>query len=179
MRLEGGSQPFSYAWPMQDLPSHIDASGQARMVDVGDKPVSRRIATAECYVRINSALQAAIRANALAKGDLLSVARLAGIQAAKRTDELIPLCHSLPLDAVDVRLELLPDGRVHITASAHTHARTGVEMEALTAASVAALTVIDMGKSLDKSMTVENLRILHKSGGRSGEYNAPSPAPAP
>ena len=143
------------------------------MVDVGAKPVTERTAIAEGFVRISGALAIAIKQNALAKGNLLDVARLAGIQAAKRTDELIPLCHSLPLDRADVRLEL--DGElIRIVAEVATHARTGVEMEALTAVSVAALTVIDMGKALDKGMVIEGIRVIAKRGGRSADYSAPA-----
>lgn len=145
------------------------------MVDVGGKPVTERIAIAEGVVRISPALESAIRENSLAKGDLFSVARLAGIQAAKRTHELIPLCHLLPLDVVEVSAEVVP-GRIRLTARVSTHARTGVEMEALTAVAVAALTVIDMGKSIDRSMTIESVRILEKQGGRSGSYIAPGRA---
>jgi cyclic pyranopterin phosphate synthase len=152
--------------------THTDARGNARMVDVGDKPITQRTATAEGFVRISQELAEAIRANTLKKGNLLETARLAGITAAKRTDELIPLCHTLPLDAVDVEATL-EDGRVHLTATATTHAKTGVEMEALTAVSIAALTVIDMGKAMDKAMVIEGVRILSKSGGRGGDYNAP------
>lgn len=151
--------------------SHLDESGSARMVDVGDKAVTQRTATAEAFVRISPALAEAIRANTLKKGNLLETARLAGITAAKRTDELIPLCHTLPLDAVDVRA-VLEDGRVRLTASATTHARTGVEMEALTAVTIAALTVIDMGKAIDKAMVVEGVRVIEKRGGRSGDWKA-------
>ena len=139
------------------------------MVDVGDKPMTRRVAVARGRVRISPELERAIRDNTLAKGDLLAVARLAGIQAAKRTAELIPFCHPLPLDAADVRVEL-GDGCVEIEGEARTNARTGVEMEALTAVTVAALTVIDMGKAIDKGMTIESVRLVRKSGGRSGEY---------
>ncbi len=142
------------------------------MVDVGAKPVTERAATAEAFVRVSPALARAIRKDSLAKGPVFEVARLAGIQAAKRTDELIPLCHSLPLDGVDIELALT-GRRVRITATARTHARTGVEMEALTAAAVAALTVIDMGKAIDKGMAIEGLRVLEKRGGRSGHYIAP------
>ena len=141
------------------------------MVDVGAKPITERVAVAEGYVRISPALEQAIRANALKKGNLLEVARLAGIQAAKRTDELIPLCHSLPLDGVDVQA-VLKGGRIQLTATARTHARTGVEMEALLAVAAAALTVIDMGKAIDRAMTIEGIRILEKRGGRSGTYIA-------
>jgi cyclic pyranopterin phosphate synthase len=155
--------------------SHIGPDGAARMVDVGDKPVTKRHAAAEAYVRISPELEARIRENALAKGNLLEVARLAGIMAAKRTQELIPLCHSLPLDYVHVQATLAPEGgRVHIRAEAGTHSRTGVEMEALTAVTVAALTVIDMGKAVDRAMVIEGVRVIEKSGGRSGDYRAPA-----
>lgn len=146
------------------------------MVDVGAKPITHRIAVAEAIVEISADLAQAVRDNTLKKGDLLAIARIAGIQAAKRTDELIPLCHSLPLDAVDVKLELSEAGAtqqtIRIVTTASTHARTGVEMEALTAASVAALTVIDMGKAIDKAIVVRALRLLEKRGGRSGTYTA-------
>jgi cyclic pyranopterin monophosphate synthase len=151
--------------------SHIDEHGKAAMVDVGAKPITERVAIAEGFVRINAALEAAIRANSLAKGDLLAVARVAGIQAAKRTDELIPLCHTLPLDVVEVDATLLP-GTVRIRATAKTHSRTGVEMEALTAVVVAALAVVDMGKAVDRAMIIEGVRVLEKHGGRSGSYRA-------
>jgi cyclic pyranopterin phosphate synthase len=142
------------------------------MVDVSQKPVTFRRAVAECRVQISSALHAGIKSHALSKGNLLEVARLAGIQAAKRTDELIPLCHSLPLDSVDVQATLRKD-HVYLRAEARATSRTGVEMEALTAVAIAALTVIDMGKSVDKGMVVEGLRLLEKEGGRSGHYLAP------
>lgn len=141
------------------------------MVDVGAKPLTARRAVAEARVKISAELAKRIAQNALAKGNVLEVARLAGIQAAKRTDELIPLCHSLPLDSIEVRAELRR-GHVHLRAEAKVTARTGVEMEALLAVAIAALTVIDMGKSVDKSMTVEGLRLLEKEGGRSGRYVA-------
>lgn len=156
---------------MTDPLSHLDAQGKASMVDVGAKSVTERVAVAEGFVRINAALEAAIRENSLAKGDLLAVARIAGIQAAKRTDELIPLCHTLPLDVVDVSATLVA-GAVHLVATAKTHSKTGVEMEALTAVSVAALAVIDMGKALDKAMEIGGVRVLEKRGGRSGTYVA-------
>ncbi len=143
------------------------------MVDVGEKPVTARAATAEGFVRVSPALAARIRANRLKKGSLFDVARLAAIQAAKRTDELIPLCHTLPLDSVDVDLAL-QRGRVVIRATARTHSKTGVEMEALTAVAIAALTVIDMGKSVDREMTIEGVRVTEKHGGRSGSYHAPA-----
>ena len=161
---------------MADRLSHVGPDGRARMVDVGDKPVTERAAVAEAFVRVSPELAAAIRDNTLAKGNLLEVARLAGIQAAKRTPDLIPLCHTLTLDRADVQATL-EDGRVRIVAEVCTHARTGVEMEALTAATVAALTVIDMGKAVDKGMVIEGVRILEKRGGRSGDYHAPRAAP--
>ena len=153
--------------------SHLDAYGRASMVDVGAKPVTQRRAVAEARVQISPALAERIAHNTLAKGDLLAVARLAGIQAAKRTDELIPLCHSLPIDSVDVRAELRID-HVYLWAEAKVTARTGVEMEALTAVSIAALTVVDMGKSIDRTMTIEGVRLLEKEGGRSGHLRAPA-----
>lgn len=151
--------------------SHVAPDGAARMVDVGDKPITARSATAEGFVRVSAELARAIRENSVKKGSVLEVARLAGILAAKRTDELIPLCHSLPLDAVDV-LATLEKGRVRVTATVRTQSRTGVEMEALTAVSVACLTVIDMGKAIDKGMSIEGVRVLEKHGGRSGSYSA-------
>jgi cyclic pyranopterin phosphate synthase len=140
------------------------------MVDVGDKPITKRRAVAEGRVCIRAELAQAIQANQLAKGNLLEVARLAGIQAAKRTDELIPLCHSLPLDDVQVEATLMGQA-VHLRATVQTTGRTGVEMEALTAVAVAALTVIDMGKSLDKQMEIESIRLVEKTGGRSGDFH--------
>ena len=152
--------------------SHLDADGRAHMVDVGDKSLSDRIAVAEGFVRVSDALARAISDNTLGKGDLLGTARLAGIMAAKRTSELIPLCHPLPIDWADVQATL-ESGRVRIVARVRTRARTGIEMEALTAVSVAALTVIDMGKAVYKGMTIESLRLIEKKGGRSGHYVAP------
>jgi cyclic pyranopterin phosphate synthase len=133
--------------------------------------VTRRTASAEAFVRCNSTLVKAIRESTLAKGDLLAVARLAGIMAAKRVDQLIPLCHTLPIEQASVDLAV-DDTGVRIVARVATTAKTGIEMEALSAAMVAALTVIDMGKSLDKAMTVEKVRLLEKTGGKSGDYHA-------
>jgi cyclic pyranopterin phosphate synthase len=141
--------------------SHLDAEGTARMVDVGAKPVQRRIAVAAGFVACAPATVQALRAQALPKGDVLTVARIAAIQAAKRTDELIPLCHSLPLDKVDVDFELR-DGGVAIRATASTSAKTGIEMEALTAVSVAALTIYDMCKAVDKAMVIGDIRVIEK-----------------
>jgi len=152
--------------------SHIGPDGRARMVDVSAKPETERYATAEAVVRVSPELARKIADNSLAKGNLLETARLAGIQAAKRTPDLIPLCHPLPLEHVEVRAVLEADA-VRITTEARAHARTGVEMEALAAAAVAALTVIDMGKSVDRSMVIERIRVLEKRGGRSGTYTAP------
>jgi cyclic pyranopterin phosphate synthase len=147
------------------------------MVDVGGKEITRRAAVAEAWVRVSPPLASLIRVNAVAKGDVLTVARLAGIMAAKRTDELIPLCHSLPLDRADIRATIEADGRIHLVALASTTARTGVEMEALTAVAVAALTIIDMGKAVDQGIVIEQIRLLHKCGGRSGDYTAPGANP--
>jgi cyclic pyranopterin phosphate synthase len=141
--------------------SHLDATGAARMVDVGHKPSQRRIAKAEGRVRCQPQTIAALRAEALPKGDVLTVAKVAAIQAAKRTDELIPLCHSLPIDVVEVEFSVEEDG-VRIGASVSTSAKTGVEMEALTAVSVAALTIYDMCKAVDKTMSIEAIRVTEK-----------------
>lgn len=154
--------------------SHIDNAGRARMVNVAHKPVTARTASAEGFVRISAALARQIRTGGLAKGNLLDVARLAGILAAKRTDELIPLCHTLPVDAIEIDVKL-QGSRIAIGATVRTHARTGVEMEALVAVSVAALTVIDMGKAVDRAMVIEGVRVTSKSGGSSGDWSAPPP----
>ena len=140
--------------------SHVDPTGAVRMVDVGDKPASRRRAVASAEVRM--APETARQLRDLPKGDALTTAQLAGIMAAKRTSELIPLCHPLPLTHVDVSLEV-GDSSVEITASAETTAQTGVEMEALTAATVAALTVYDMAKAIDKQMSISEVRLLEKT----------------
>src|SRR6188508_3212023 len=144
---------------MSDL-SHVDESGSVRMVDVGAKPLSRRRAVARSHVRM--APETARRLGALPKGDALAVAQLAGIMAAKRTSDLIPLCHQLPLSVVDVSLRVVDDG-VEITAVAETTAQTGVEMEALVAASIAALTVYDMAKAIDKQMVVSEVSLVEKT----------------
>jgi cyclic pyranopterin phosphate synthase len=156
--------------------SHVAPDGTARMVDVGDKPITARFATAEGFVRISPDLARAIRENTVKKGSVLEVARLAGILAAKRTDALIPLCHTLPLDSVEVQATV-EEGRVRVTATVRTQSRTGVEMEALTAVSIACLTVIDMGKAIDKSMVIDGVRVLEKDGGRSGLYTAAPGSP--
>jgi cyclic pyranopterin monophosphate synthase len=157
--------------PMTDSPkpqlSHFDHDGQASMVDVSAKQPTRRSATASAFVELSAAVLAALPSNP--KGNPLEVARLAGIQAAKRTSELIPMCHHLALSHVDVQAEIV-DGGVRITATAATVGPTGVEMEALTAASVAALTVYDMTKALDKAIFIRNIQLEAKSGGKSGDY---------
>jgi cyclic pyranopterin phosphate synthase len=154
--------------------THLDAEGRARMVDVSAKTVSRRVCVARGAVRMARETLERIAEGRVAKGDVLAVARLAGIQAAKRTDEWIPLCHSLPLDSVEVVLVPEPERqRVAIEARVMAHARTGVEMEALVAVSAAGLTVYDMCKAIDRSMTVDAIRLVSKSGGKSGEWKRP------
>ncbi len=149
--------------------THFDAAGRAVMVDVSAKPETARTATAEARVVMQPATLATVAAGSAAKGDVLGTARLAGIMAAKRTAELIPLCHPLPISAVTLDLDTA-DGAVAIVATVRTTGRTGVEMEALTAASVAALTVFDMCKAMDRGMRIEGLRVTHKDGGKSGEF---------
>ncbi len=146
---------------------HFDEAGQARMVDVSAKPPTRRAASASAFVELSAAVLAALPQNP--KGDPLQVARIAGIQAAKRTAELIPMCHPLPLTHVDVQAEVV-EGGVRIAAAAATTAPTGVEMEALTAAAVAALTLYDMTKALDKGIVIREIRLESKSGGKSGDF---------
>jgi len=141
-----------------DRLTHLDEEGAARMVDVGDKPVTRRTATARAVVRMSAETLAAVLAGDAPKGDVLGTARLAGIQAAKRTAELIPLCHTLPLDQVDVTAEPSGDTLV-LEATAAVTARTGVEMEAMTAAAVAALTVYDMVKGIERGVTIESVQL--------------------
>jgi cyclic pyranopterin phosphate synthase len=154
---------------MPDL-THFDDSGASRMVDVSAKPETERLARASGLVRMAPATAALIRDRALAKGDVLEVARLAGIMAAKRTGDLIPLCHPLPITSAAVDFSWPADDLLRIEATVRVFGRTGVEMEALTAVSVAALTVYDMCKAVDRVMTVERLRLEEKSGGRSGTF---------
>ena len=150
--------------------THIDDSGKASMVDVGWKPETERVAVARGSIRMRPETLGLIRANGLEKGDVLGVARVAGIMGAKSTSQLIPLCHPLPLDHVSVEFELDEKQKaVEITATARTTAKTGVEMEALTAVSVAALTIYDMCKSVDRAMRIDGVRLVSKSGGRSGD----------
>jgi cyclic pyranopterin phosphate synthase len=147
--------------------SHFDSAGQPRMVDVGEKGSTRRTARAHAFVRMSGEVLDALSHNP--KGDPLEVARIAGVMAAKKTSDLIPLCHSLPLAHADVEITVETDG-VRIIASAGTTAQTGVEMEALTAASVAALTIYDMTKALDKRIEIQDIYLLEKTGGRSGDF---------
>ena len=150
--------------------SHFDETGASRMVDVGAKPETERTARASARVRMQPATAALVRDRALAKGDVIEIARLAGIMAAKRTGELIPLCHPLPLTSVEVHFAWEGDEVLRVEAVARVVGRTGVEMEALTAVSVAALTVYDMCKAVDRGMTVERVRLEEKSGGKSGTF---------
>jgi len=151
--------------------THIDGDGAARMVDVGAKPATRRVARAEATVRMSPGTAAAVSAGDAPKGDVIGTARLAGIQAAKRTDELIPLAHSVPLSHVDVEVEVdAGAGLARIECSASTVAGTGVEMEALTACSVAALTLYDMVKAIERGVTIERVELVEKTGGKSGDW---------
>jgi len=150
--------------------THFDETGASRMVDVSEKTVTARRARAEATVEMQPETLALIRDRKHAKGDVFEVARLAGIQAAKMTSQLIPLCHVLPLDGSSVKFEVLDDSRLRIEAEVKVTAKTGVEMEALTAASVAALTVYDMCKAVDRGMTITSVRLLEKDGGRSGHF---------
>ncbi len=152
--------------------THLDDAGAAHMVDVSAKDVTRREATATGHIAMSPEALAAIRDGALAKGDALAVARVAGIMAAKRTPDLIPLCHPLPISSVSVDFAFAGAG-IDCTATVATAGRTGVEMEALTAVSVALLTLYDMGKAIDRGMTIGAVRLLAKSGGRSGDWRAP------
>ncbi|OYU36994.1 cyclic pyranopterin monophosphate synthase MoaC [Novosphingobium sp. PASSN1] len=152
--------------------THLDSQGRARMVDVGGKAETQRVAIALGTIRMNPATLAALRDGTAPKGDVLAVARIAGIMAAKRTAELIPLCHPLALDAVSVEFAFVENG-VEARATASLTGRTGVEMEALTAVSVALLTVYDMAKAIDKAMVIEGVRLIEKRGGKSGDWRAP------
>ena len=158
--------------------THLDASGAARMVDVGDKAETLREARAEARVFMSADTLHLIESGGHRKGDVITVARIAGIQAAKRCAELIPMCHPLMLTGIDVDITLDKNNNcVHISTACRLKGQTGVEMEALTAASVAALTVYDMCKAVDRGMVIDGVRLLHKSGGRSGEWNAPDTQP--
>ncbi|MDD1748557.1 MAG: cyclic pyranopterin monophosphate synthase MoaC [Methanothrix sp.] len=151
--------------------SHIDTQGNARMVDVSQKPDTERVARATGQIRMQPETLAAIRGNLLAKGDVLTVARIAGVLAAKHTSDLIPLCHPLPL--TDVQVVLTPDDAIpglHCEATARTVGKTGVEMEAITAVAIALVTVYDMAKAIDRGMSISDIRLLEKAGGRSGHW---------
>jgi cyclic pyranopterin phosphate synthase len=155
---------------MADDLTHFDEQGASRMVDVGEKPVTSRMARATGRVVMQPATLARIQQRGFAKGDVLEVARLAGIMAAKRTGELIPLCHPLALDAVSLAFSFPNDRTVGIEATVQVTAKTGVEMEALTAVSIAGLTIYDMCKAIDRGMTIEQIRLEEKEGGRSGHF---------
>lgn len=158
--------------PSQDHLTHLDDQGRASMVDVGDKAVTSREAVARGYVSIQPETARLIREGLMKKGDVLTVAQVAGIMGSKKTSELIPLCHPLPIDKVDVDLDLDEErNRINIVATARTTARTGVEMEAMTAVSVAALTLYDMCKAVDRGIRIEGIRLVRKSGGRSGDID--------
>jgi cyclic pyranopterin monophosphate synthase len=155
--------------------THFNAEGEARMVDVGNKPVSRRVAIAEGRIRMDPATLAMIEQGGHRKGDVLGVARIAGIMAAKRTSELIPLCHPLEITRVEMELESRPaESALYCRATVETAGRTGVEMEALCAVQIGLLTVYDMCKAVDRGMTIEAVRLLEKSGGRSGAWSRPA-----
>ena len=156
---------------------HLTPTGEARMVDVTDKDVTARTATAAGRVLLSAECVAALRDGTVPKGDALAVARIAGIQGAKRTPELIPLCHPLAISGVDVTAEVTDEG-VELTATVRTTGRTGVEMEALTAVSTAALTVVDMIKAIDRAAVISDVRVLTKSGGRRGDYRRDEPGPS-
>jgi cyclic pyranopterin phosphate synthase len=162
--------------PMSVRPSHVRDDGGVAMVDVGAKPVTERFAHARAVVRMADATEDALRAATLAKGDAFTTAQLAGILAAKQTAALIPLAHPLPLSSVDVTFAWCARGRLQIDAVARTTAQTGVEMEAMTAASIAALTIYDMTKSLEKGIAIESVRLIEKRGGKSGPWRAPDEA---
>ena len=157
--------------------THVDEAGAARMVDVGDKPVTARTASATGRVLVSPAVVELLRGEGVPKGDALGVARVAGIMAAKKTPDLVPLCHPLAISGVTVDLEVVDEG-VHIAATVRTTDRTGVEMEALTAVSVAALTVVDMVKAVDKAAVITDVRVETKTGGKSGDKDAPHVPPA-
>lgn len=157
---------------MADRLTHLDEGGNARMVDIGGKAATRRTAVASGVISMSGTALEAIRAGNVKKGDVLATARIAGIMAAKKTGELIPLCHPLPIDAVNVDFNF-EQGAVRVTATASIEAKTGVEMEAITAVSVALVTIYDMAKALDKGMVIGGIRLIAKDGGKSGRWRAP------
>ncbi len=150
--------------------SHLNDAGEANMVDVADKAVTARRAVAQATVRMLPATMTAIRENAIGKGEVLAVARVAGIQAAKRCSDLIPLCHPLPLSKVRVEFDIVDEGHLRVEAECRVTGQTGVEMEALTAVSVAALTIYDMCKAIDKGMSIDGVALVEKHGGKSGTW---------
>jgi len=156
---------------VNDELSHVDEAGAARMVDVSDKPVTARSATARGRVEVSTRVVELLRGEGVPKGDALAVARVAGIMAAKRTPDLVPLCHPLAIRGVDVALDIADDA-VEVTATVKTTDRTGVEMEALTSVTVAALTVVDMVKAVDKHARITDVEVVAKSGGRSGDWSS-------
>ncbi|GAA0279537.1 cyclic pyranopterin monophosphate synthase MoaC [Alteraurantiacibacter aestuarii] len=156
--------------------THLDENGAARMVNVGGKPETARSATAAGRIRMSAATLAAVRDGSGPKGDVLSTARIAGIMAAKRTGELIPMCHPLALESVTVEFTF-EDGAIAVAARATLTGKTGVEMEALTAVSIALLTIYDMAKALEKGMVIEHVRLLEKTGGKSGDWHSPDYLP--
>lgn len=158
---------------MADL-THFDDHGASRMVDVGEKAITHRVAIAEAIVSLQPETLTQINNKDLAKGDVYEVARLAGIMAAKKTADLIPLCHPLGLDSVTLDFETMPDGKIRILATTKIQAKTGVEMEALTAASVAALTIYDMCKAIDRGMSIGPVQLVEKHGGKSGSFKRTS-----
>lgn len=159
--------------PTEPRLTHVDDSGTARMVDVSGKDPTARVATAAGRVRVNAEVVGLLRGQGVPKGDALGVARVAGIMAAKRTPDLVPLCHPLAISGVEVGLEVSDDA-VEITATVRTTDRTGVEMEALTAVSVAALAIVDMVKAVDKASVIDDVRVLTKTGGKSGSWTRPA-----
>jgi cyclic pyranopterin phosphate synthase len=163
--------PFSNQGPSMNKLTHLDSQGKARMVDVGGKADTQRVAVAEGRILMSAAALTAIRDGSVPKGDVLAAARIAGIMAAKKTADLIPLCHPLALDTVTLDFTIEAQG-VRVTATASLTGRTGVEMEALTAVSVALLTVYDMAKAIDKGMVIESVRLIEKRGGKSGHWKA-------
>ena len=156
---------------MRDRLTHLDEAGNAHMVDVSEKPVTARSATATGRIRMSAAALDAIRNGAVAKGDVLATARIAGIMAAKKTGDLIPLCHPLGLESVALELAF-EDDAIRASATAALQGRTGVEMEAITAVSIALLTIYDMTKAIDRGMVIEDVKLIAKSGGRSGDWRA-------
>lgn len=162
---------MSMAADQPDKLSHVDERGRARMVDVGEKAVTARVAVARGAVRMKPETAAKIADGQIAKGDVVATARIAGVLAAKKTGDLVPLCHPLPLEYVDVRIDVdAKAGRVSLEAEARITAKTGIEMEALTAVTVAGLTIYDMCKAIDRGMVIEDVCLVKKSGGRSGEW---------